>query len=368
MMPVWLFVPFIFFIRMFGLFSLIPLIKPLLESLSLTVTPASISLLTFSYSLSQAIFQWPLSALSDKWGRLFIIRVGLLLFGIGSIIGLFSNSIVSLVIARVLQGSGAIGATAQAFLADSAKGEKFQLNFYLVGMAIVLSFGLSFLIAPVFSNYSEPKNIFLMIAVLTFVGLAGSYRVKEIKLSIPQEKDKMSFSTPIFLIFSASFMIHFLQSYLFGCYPLLVSDNPSLTYRNLFCYAFLLSLYPLAKRNFRLILIYCITAIIFFFIATAYLNQIINNKIYLYQYYILMIFFILLLLEATLPSLLTLYMKGKRGAMIGLYSTIQYLAMSFGGGAVAYAAYPVAVFGVQCIFYALLMPALWCIYNRRSDE
>ena len=367
-MPVWLFVPLLFFIRMFGLFSLIPLMKPLLESLAIPVTPVTLALLSSSYSLSQAIFQWPLSALSDKYGRLFIIRFGLLLFALGSIIAYFSNSLSGIIISRIIQGAGAIGATAQAFLADHAQGEKFQLNFYLIGIAIAISFGLSFLIAPLFSSYFIPKQLFLIITILIFGGLIASYYVKNIKKSETIDKQAFIFSKPICLILASSFIIHFLQTYLFTSYPLLTLNNPTATYRNLFCYAFLFSLYPLAKRNFKLILSYCIFCIFIFFIASLYLNYIYQNSKYLYDYYILMILLILLLLEATLPSLLTIHMNGKKGAIIGLYSTSQYLAMSLGGIMVASTSSPQKIFFMQLLCYFLLLLTLQGLNESRPSS
>src|SRR6185436_15503739 len=70
------------------------------------------------YALTQSIFQIPLGWASDRWGRRPVLIFGLALFSLGSVACGFATNIYALIVARALQGSGAVGSVAMAALAD----------------------------------------------------------------------------------------------------------------------------------------------------------------------------------------------------------------------------------------------------------
>ena len=69
-------------IRMFGLFALLPVLSLYAAELR-GATPLLIGLAVGAYGLTQAGFQIPLGALSDRVGRVPVILLGLAIFEIG---------------------------------------------------------------------------------------------------------------------------------------------------------------------------------------------------------------------------------------------------------------------------------------------
>ncbi|MCW1331177.1 MFS transporter, partial [Campylobacter jejuni] len=76
-----------------------------------------VGLLVGVYALTQMILQMPFGILSDKIGRKKTMFIGLIIF-IGSLICSFAENIYIMLLGRMLQGAGAIGAVATAMISD----------------------------------------------------------------------------------------------------------------------------------------------------------------------------------------------------------------------------------------------------------
>src|SRR4051812_34933650 len=107
----------IFAFRMLGLFMIIPVFSLYAHQLQGT-TPFLMGVAMGCYGLTQALLQIPFGMWSDKLGRKPIIILGLSLFAVGSIVAALSTTIWGVIIGRGLQGTGAIGSTIIALLAD----------------------------------------------------------------------------------------------------------------------------------------------------------------------------------------------------------------------------------------------------------
>jgi len=160
----------IFSFRMLGLFMLIPVFTVFASQLS-DATPALIGLALGSYGLSQGILQMPFGMLSDRFGRKPVISVGLMLFACGSLLGAFSHSIYTMILARTLQGTGAIGSVLIALVADLTPDEQRTKAMALIGLTIGLSFSLAMVLSPALTNYYGLAGIFYLTTVLAFLGL-----------------------------------------------------------------------------------------------------------------------------------------------------------------------------------------------------
>ena len=88
------------------------------------------------YALTQSIFQIPMGWASDRWGRKPLLLLGLLIFTVGSLSCGMAEDIFQLIIARAVQGSGAIGSVAMATLADVTRPNVRAKAYTITGIAI----------------------------------------------------------------------------------------------------------------------------------------------------------------------------------------------------------------------------------------
>src|SRR5574344_1988454 len=100
---------FIISLRFFGLFIVLPVISVYAFSLE-GANATLVGIVVGGYALTQVIFQTPFGIMSDKLGRKGTIITALLLFAIGSLICPLATDILALLLGRLLQGAGAIGA------------------------------------------------------------------------------------------------------------------------------------------------------------------------------------------------------------------------------------------------------------------
>lgn len=160
----------LFSFRMLGLFLLIPVFTLYAADFK-GATPALIGIALGAYGLSQGLLQMPFGLLSDKWGRKPIITLGLILFIIGSLMGAVTDSIYGIILARILQGTGAVGSVLIALLADLTPDEARTKAMAVIGMTIGMSFSLAMVISPALSHRYGLAGIFYLTAFLAILGL-----------------------------------------------------------------------------------------------------------------------------------------------------------------------------------------------------
>ncbi len=160
----------IFACRMLGLFLLIPIFTLYAPSLS-GATPTLVGLTLGAYGLSQGLLQIPFGMLSDRYGRKPIIMLGLILFAIGSAIGAYTHSIHGMLLARILQGMGAIGSVLMALLADLTPESRRTAAMAIIGGSIGLSFNIALITSPALAHQSGLAGIFMLTLGLACFGL-----------------------------------------------------------------------------------------------------------------------------------------------------------------------------------------------------
>lgn len=156
---------FVYVLRMLGLFMVMPVLAILAKDYP-DYSALLVGVAIGGYGLTQAILQIPMGMFSDKFGRKPIIMGGLCVFCIGSIIAAMADSMLMLVIGRMLQGAGAIAGAIMALAADVSRENQRAKVMAIIGIAIGFSFYLSLLLGPVIANAYGLSGIFTITAVL----------------------------------------------------------------------------------------------------------------------------------------------------------------------------------------------------------
>ncbi|MDQ7044700.1 MAG: MFS transporter [Sulfurimonas sp.] len=160
----------IIFLRFLGLFLVLPVLSVYALDLD-GATPFLVGVVVGGYALTQAVFQLPFGAMSDKIGRKPTILFGLIIFFIGSLICAFSTDIYTLMFGRFLQGAGAIGSVATAMVSDLVEEEVRGKAMAIMGGFIAIAFALSMGLGPVLASNYGISAIFLITSGLVILSI-----------------------------------------------------------------------------------------------------------------------------------------------------------------------------------------------------
>ncbi|MFK8067228.1 MAG: MFS transporter [Gammaproteobacteria bacterium] len=342
----------IYFLRMFGLFMLLPVLSLYTEAMS-GATPLLIGLAIGIYGLTQAMLQIPFGIFSDRFGRKPVIAIGLLIFAFGSVIAALSDDIYILILGRALQGAGAIAAAVMALASDLTRESQRTKTMAIIGVTIGMAFTLSFIAGPVLDIWLGLDGLFWMAALLgllaigvLFVWVPNVHDVdqKEIE-SDPEKKNFLAvLKNPELLRLDISILIlHLVLTASFVVLPLALRDYAGLdsaqhwkTYLPvmLLSLVFMIPFIRLAeKQNAQKNLAkpIFIGATILLAFAELGLWKGYTSTIWL-SAMMLAFFTAFNYLEATLPSLVSRTAPSERkGAALGVYSTSQFFGAFIGG-------------------------------------
>ena len=160
----------VLFFRMFSIFLLLPVFSVLAMDLE-GATPFLIGVAFGAYGLTQGFLQLPFGMWSDRAGRKLVIVIGLGLFIAGYFLAAFVDSIHWMIVARFLQGTGAISSTVFALIADLTRPEVRTRANAALGASVGIAFAFAFGAAPFFGEWLGLNGMFLMIAVLSVASL-----------------------------------------------------------------------------------------------------------------------------------------------------------------------------------------------------
>ena len=160
----------VLFFRMFSIFLLLPVFSVLALDLE-EATPFLIGVAFGAYGLTQGFLQLPFGMWSDRAGRKKVIVIGLGLFIIGNLLAAVADSIYLMIIARFLQGTGAISSTVFALVADLTRPEVRTRANAAMGVSIGTAFAIAFIAAPFLGEWLGLEGMFGMIAIFSVVSL-----------------------------------------------------------------------------------------------------------------------------------------------------------------------------------------------------
>lgn len=160
----------VFFLRMLGLFMLVPVLALYAGTLA-GASPLLIGLAIGVYGLTQAACQIPLGALSDRVGRRPVIAGGLVLFAGGALLAASAQHVLPVILGRALQGTGAVSGATLALASDHSRDSQRTKVMAIIGISIGGAFSLAFVIGPMLNAWLGLSGLFAVTAVLALAAL-----------------------------------------------------------------------------------------------------------------------------------------------------------------------------------------------------
>lgn len=211
-------------LRLLGIFLMLPIFSA--YAVRYPGATAALTGVAFGiYALVQSILQVPLGWASDRWGRKPVLVVGLAFFVMGSVGCALAKDIYGLILARALQGTGAVGSVAFAVLADLTRPEVRTQAYTVTGIAIGASFVVGLLAGPLLAAQIGLNGLFYLLAFLGFLSMVLA------AVFFPAARPGAANESPMALkpilahrqlrpIFIAAFVLSFALNLFFFTYPL----------------------------------------------------------------------------------------------------------------------------------------------------
>jgi MFS family permease len=336
----------IFALRMLGMFLILPVFAVHARSMPGGENATLVGLAMGMYGLTQSFGQIPFGAASDRYGRKRIIIIGLILFAIGSFIAAAADSLMWVIVGRAVQGAGAISAAVTAFIADATREEHRTKAMAMVGGSIGVTFAVSMVAAPVLYRLIGMSGIFALTGVLSIVAI---FFVAYVVPPAPKmvALSRVPFSTvladrELMRLNYGVFALHLTQMSTFVVVPAALVKYADLplaahwkVYLPVMLASFVLMLPPIfaGERKGRMKQVF-IGAIALMLLVQAGLWAFLRHPAHWSVLVLLMLAFFVAfnILEACQPSLVSrIAPPAAKGAALGVYNTLQALALFCGG-------------------------------------
>lgn len=211
-------------LRLLGIFFILPVFSVYTinyPGATLTLTGIAFGI----YALSQSLLQIPFGWASDIFGRKSIMIIGLLLFSFGSLLCAMAGSINQLILARVIQGSGAVGAVAIAALGDSTRPQIRAEAFTITSIIIGASFIIGLIGGPFIAAKLGFKSLFYTLTLFGLIALTATVFFFPKIDAQPENKQKTSIlalikEIELQRIYLASFVNSLILNVFLFIYPL----------------------------------------------------------------------------------------------------------------------------------------------------
>ena len=158
----------VYVLRMMGLFMVMPVLAVAAMDYP-DYSPLLVGLAVGGYGLTQAALQIPMGMMSDKWGRKPVILLGLAVFALGSFVAANADSMVMMIVGRILQGAGAIAGAIMALATDVSRESQRAKVLAIIGIAIGFSFYLAVILGPLIANSYGLAGVFGITGILAML-------------------------------------------------------------------------------------------------------------------------------------------------------------------------------------------------------
>lgn len=159
------------FIALLGVGLIAPIMP--MYAIDLGATGLTLGVMVAGFSISRMLVQPVVGNASDRVGRKRFLIFGLILFAISAIAYRFANSVLLLILIRMLQGAGSAMITpiAMAYVGDMAPEGKEGRYMSILNIAIFAGFGGGPLVGGVFSDLWGINSAFYAMAIFSVVAL-----------------------------------------------------------------------------------------------------------------------------------------------------------------------------------------------------
>lgn len=333
--------------RMLGLFMVLPVFVLYGQQLEGS-TELLMGVAIGAYGLSQAIFQVPFGALSDRFGRKRLISIGLVLFFLGSVLAAVSEDIYGVIVGRFLQGSGAIASVLMALLSDITSEESRTKAMAMIGMSIGVSFSVALVVGPLFGELFGLQGIFWLTAGLAVFGLFWLWMFVPTPVQGLKHRETRLFkdqlgatlrNKELLRLDWGIFALHLCLTAMFIAVPMSLlnkvhvpAEDHWLVYLTVMVFSFF-SMVPFIivgekKRKMRPVFLFAIALLA----VSALSAQWTLTDFWGFWFSLFFFFMAFNLLEASLPSLVSkISPAGGKGTAMGVYSTSQFFGAFVGG-------------------------------------
>lgn len=333
--------------RMLGLFMVLPVFMIYGQNLE-QANEILLGLAIGAYGLSQAVFQIPFGALSDRYGRKTLIYIGLLIFFLGSVLAASSDNIYGVILGRFLQGAGAIASVLMALLSDLTSFESRTKAMAMIGMSIGISFTAALIIGPLVAASFGLEGIFWLTAIFAVLGMLCLYFLVPNPLSLTKDRNTRIFKDQIKDVLKnpelikldfGVFALHLCLTALFIAVPIslqqklgMPGEEHWLVYLTVMVFSFFAMvpfiIYGEKKQQMKKVFLFAISLLMLSGVSFIF-TQVDFSYFWCSLFFYFMAFN---LLEASLPSLVSkLAPAASKGTAMGVYSTTQFLGAFVGG-------------------------------------
>ncbi|TFG27273.1 MAG: MFS transporter [Promethearchaeota archaeon] len=138
--------------------------------LSLAGSLTSYGIIIGVFSITQAIFQFPMATASDRFGRKRMISIGLSIYIFGTFLCYLAQNLIQLIIFRAIQGAGAYSSILQAMIGDYYRKEQGK-GMSLYSFSLLIGYFGGIIIGGYISYYLGFRTIFLISSILGMVSI-----------------------------------------------------------------------------------------------------------------------------------------------------------------------------------------------------
>ena len=372
----------VFAFRMLGMFMVLPVLATYGQDL-IGQTPFLLGVAIGAYGLTQAFLQIPFGMLSDRFGRLPIIYLGLLIFAAGSVVAGMSDSVWGVIAGRVLQGAGAISAAVMALLSDLTREQHRTKAMAMIGISIGISFAVAMVVGPLVTRGFGLSGLFWFTAIMALLGIViiafivpkPTQQVQTRESGVAKAALAATLRNPALLRLDFGiFVLHALLMASFIALPLALVEQGGLP-KEEHWWVYLIALfvgffamlpfiiYSEKKRQMKRVFVGAVAVLM----ATELFLWLFADNLTLLVIGTLAFFTAFNFLEASLPSLISkVSPAGAKGTAMGVYSTSQFLGAALGG---MLGGWLFTVGGASLVFAGCAaLAALWLIFAANMQE